>query len=109
MKKKSLSEKDIQRQILDLLKYSKIEHARINSGDIYTGKYKVRLAPAGFPDIIFFLNGVHAIEVKREGLDIEPEQEKWKKIFTTHASGYLVATSVESVVEYLARLRRKVS
>jgi hypothetical protein len=81
--------------------------ARINSGFIFTGKYRVTLAPEGFPDLlVFHAGGVHAIEVKREGEDLRPPQLEWKEHLLNHGVGYTVARSAEEVEEYLSNLSR---
>lgn len=104
LKKQSLGEKVIQKEILTLLTIKQIPHARINSGMIYTGKYMVRLAPEGFPDIIFFHRGLHGVEVKREGKEPTPPQLAWKKIFLQNGAGWMCATSVDQVNTYLNSL-----
>ena len=104
--KMSPSEGEIQRSILTLLEIRKIPSARINSGQIFTGRYKVKLAPEGFPDILFFFKGVHAVEVKRPGKGLEPAQIEWRDILTKQGVGHLVAYSVEDVSGYINALIR---
>jgi hypothetical protein len=102
--RKSPSEKIIQRQIKDLLEIKKIPFARINSGFIFTGKYMVELAPEGFPDLLFFFNGVHAVEVKKEGEDLRPPQLRWRDILLKNGVGHTVARSPEDVEVYLSTI-----
>ena len=102
--KKFPSEGSIQRNIIQLLDIKHIPHARINSGSIFTGKYMVKLAPEGFPDLLFFHRGVsHAIEVKKVGEVLRPLQLTWFEILTRSGFSYAVVTSVDQFNEYLPR------
>lgn len=103
-KKKSRSklEREIQKNILKYLEEIGACPARINSGFIFTGKYMIKLAPEGFPDILFFYQGkVHACEVKRPGEQMTLPQTEWRDKLVECGVSHFVAESVDDVVSYL--------
>ncbi len=107
-----LSESQIQKQILDYLKLKKYFMHRQNTGASvipYTDKYGrekkrfVRYGTPGQPDIVGCINGRYVgIEVKAHGKYQSPEQKAFQASLQEAGGLYILARSVDDVMEGLA-------
>lgn len=98
-----VKESDIQRAILDFLQAKKILAWRCNMGAVLVSRdSKIRFSKnpnKGIPDIGGVLQGgrYFAIEVKRPGGRLSPEQKGWIERLSAQGVICIVATSVEDV------------
>ena len=98
-------EQDIQKVILDYLRYKKIFCWKVNNAGIYkkkTGAY-IPTGLLGVSDIIGLLpNGLFlAIEVKRPGKEPLDNQKEFLENIRKNNGVGLVAYSVDDVIEFL--------
>jgi len=103
-----MREADIQRQILQFMSLSGIPALRVNSGRAWFGhKRLVRFGDEGFPDILAWPGkGITmAIEVKRPGERLSPEQAEWALLLKTKGIHHMVARSVDEVVVRITAMR----
>lgn len=102
-----VSEKEIQKSILDYLSIKKIVAWRTNSGlqfSNYKGKeYVTRLAPRGTPDIIGFSNDGRfiGIEVKKPGGIVSEEQQYFIDKLNRSGGTGIIAYSLDDVMNIL--------
>ena len=109
-KKKSVSilkikEKDLQKTILDWLRWRKIFCWRNNSGAMvseYKGKKRfMRFGLEGSPDIFAVKFGrIVGIEVKSPTGTMSEAQEKFKEEFEKAGGSYVLAKSLEDVEKF---------
>ena len=93
----SLSESEIQKQIIDYLKLQRAYVIRHNAGRI---KNNVRLAPDGTPDLYALLPDGRAIwiEVKTDTGKLRPSQTAMITILRSRKQKVIVARSLEDVI-----------
>jgi hypothetical protein len=103
-------EKDIQRQICEWLQLKKYFFWRANNIPVYgknnagakTFRSLPKFTPRGLPDIMLINRGIFvAIEVKRPGAKLRPEQAEFGAKCVLNNAHYLVATSIENLQEQL--------
>lgn len=99
----ALLERDIQRQIIDWLKLSRIWHMRLNTGAMtlqYRGKQRfVRFAVPGAPDILACVRGkLYGIEVKKPDGLLSEDQEAFGFALKQAGAAYIVARCLEDVI-----------
>ncbi len=110
-------ESDILRACLDLLALAGIPAARLNAGTISTGKYRVRLAPAGWPDIVGCLprrpdcmggdpcnrncGRFLGVEVKRKNGRVRPAQKAWMSEIQAIGAVVLLIRDVKELEAWL--------
>lgn len=119
----AILEKDVQRAIVDYLKAEKIPVFRMNSGDRFGEhngkKWRIKGHEPGTPDLLaapsvtmgdavgcsgFDVRAYLWIEVKRPGGKQSPEQKNFEKFCSEHDMLYLLADSVEKVIDFLKTL-----
>jgi hypothetical protein len=97
--KPSLSEHNVQTQILDWLNLKKIFCYRQNTGGMVKGRHFVRFAVKGSPDIIAVIEGQYVgIEVKRPGEKQSPEQGAFETALVMAGGRYVLAHSLDDVM-----------
>jgi len=102
--KPTISELDIQKQILTWLKLNGIFAFRVNTMGVPLPNGKFRPSPMkGIPDIIGVLPGGRAlfIEVKRPGGKTSKEQDEFLAVADIAGAEVLVAESLEYVIRNL--------
>ena len=95
-----ISEKHIQKAILDYLAYKKIFHYRQNSGAFKTesGGYMRTASVSGLPDIVAIKDGIYiGLEVKTATGRQSEEQREIQDRITAAGGLYLVVRSVDDV------------
>src|ERR1035437_810250 len=98
MKRKTLSEHDTQRQILDWLELKHIFHYRNNTGSIKIGNRFVRFGIPGAPDIVAVVDGLFVgIEVKRLGEGQSDKQIAFERDIRAAGAEYILAYDLEDV------------
>jgi hypothetical protein len=99
-------EKEIQAEILDYLDKGNFLFWRSNNVPVFAknnaGKYMYRslpkYTPRGLPDIIVIASGKFiAIEVKRKGAKLRPEQAEFGVRVIKEGGTYIVATCLEDL------------
>jgi len=98
-----LTEKQIENQILDWFKWHNVLAWKNNSGDIYAYGRKIKLAPAGMPDISFILKGGIAgyVEVKKKGGRLSESQKNFINRLRELGCIVFVVYSLEELEEKL--------
>ena len=109
--KPKLAEKDIQRQIIDLLRahnWTVLQTNKFHSGNAVVVQ---GASEPGIPDlqarrkydsyVVHDLQRVIWIEVKRPGGELSPKQEQWLLLAKLRGEAVIVAESVEQVAEYI--------
>jgi hypothetical protein len=106
-----MTEKEVQRQILDWLALKGIWHYRVNSGAMvaeYKGKKRFfRFSAKGHPDIVArgkpvgygFSARVVWIECKSQKGKLSPDQEIWRAEAELHHDVYVVARKLEDIID----------
>ena len=95
-----ISEKHIQKAILDYLAFKKIFHYRQNSGAFKTesGGYMRTASVSGLPDIVAIKDGIYiGLEVKTATGRQSEEQREIQDRITAAGGLYLVVRSVDDV------------
>ena len=100
--KPKLSEKDIQRQVLDYLAIKRLFHWRNNTGMIfseYKGKKRAfKMGQVGSPDIfIVILGQIIGLEIKSPKGKQSENQIEWQKAFEKAGGKYHLIYSVEEL------------
>lgn len=102
-----MSETDLVRAILRALELRGVWAWRVNSGTLpATGRrgaeYRVRLAPAGTPDILAVVSGrLVGLEVKTaKGLQ-RPTQRTWQAKAEKHGVPYRIVRSAREALEFV--------
>lgn len=99
-------EKDIQNEICEFLQAGNFLFWRSNNVPVFAknnaGKYMYRslpkYTPRGLPDIIVVVEGKFiAIEVKREGAKLRPEQAEFGARVIREGGSYIVAHSIDDL------------
>lgn len=103
MKRKVLSEHDVQSQILGWLAQKGIFHYRQNTGAAkLTGGHWVRFGKKGAPDIVAVEKGRFiGIEVKKVGEEQSDDQFTYEKNLRRAGGEYILAYSLDDVIELL--------
>lgn len=99
------TEKETQAAILGYLEARRIFHYRQNSGAYKTqaGGF-VRYGSPGAPDIVCVFNGGYiGIEVKDKKGKMNENQEAFAKALTDAGGVYLVARSIDDVIEFFEK------
>jgi hypothetical protein len=101
-----MTEKDLQKLILDYLSVKRIFHYRNNSGVMfseYKGKKRmVRFGATGSPDIVAVKNGIYVgIEVKNATASQNEAQVAFQQALEKAGGRYLLARSLEDVIQNL--------
>lgn len=94
---KTLSEKSIQKEILDWLESTPLLHWRQNAGSLWLGGKFVRLGPAGLPDIIVIVppsGRFLGLEVKSKTGKLRPAQEEFRDKLESAGGIYTVVRSL---------------
>lgn len=96
-----LTEKEIQKQILDYLKTKNIFHYRQNSGGFMrNGKYYRFCSITGVSDIVCIVNGRYiGIEVKKEGGEQSENQKIFQQKLEDSGGKYVLAKSLDDVIK----------
>lgn len=106
MKKNKPLEKDIQRQICDWLHEKNYFFWRSNNIPVFgrnnagerTFRSLPKYTPRGLPDIVILHKGKFiAVEVKRPGAHLRPEQEKFGDNCMENGGIYLIITSLDEL------------
>jgi hypothetical protein len=106
-------EKDIQRQICEWLQLKKYFFWRANNIPVYgknnagnkTFRSLPKFTPRGLPDIMLINKGIFvAIEVKRPGMKLRPEQADFGLKCVENNARYYVVSSIEDVENNLKDL-----
>ena len=95
-----ISEKHIQKTILDYLAFKKIFHYRQNSGAFKTesGGYMRTASVSGLPDIVAIKDGIYiGLEVKTATGRQSEEQREIQNRITAAGGLYLVVRSLDDV------------
>jgi hypothetical protein len=96
-------EKDIQRAMCEYLAYNKFFFWRVNNFTIFdTGKKAFRklppYTPKGISDLVLLHKGIFvAIEVKRPGIPLRPEQQVFSAQVARNGGLYWTVHSVEEL------------
>jgi hypothetical protein len=97
----SISEHDIQGQILEYLTIKRIFHWRNNTGAFKKGKHFVRFGTPGSADVFACVSGhLFGIEVKRPGGTLSDAQVAFCAALRAAGGTYLVATKLEHVTSW---------
>lgn len=105
--KKEPLEKEIQNSICEYLEARKFMFWRSNNVPVFAknngGKYQYRslpkYTPRGLPDIMVIVDGKFiAIEVKRKGAKLRPEQAMFGMKLQQHNAIYIVANCIEDLL-----------
>lgn len=105
-----MSETDLVRSILRALELRGVWAWRMNSGTLpAVGKrgveYRVRLAPAGTPDILAVVGGrLIGLEVKTTKARQRPSQSAWQAKAEQHGAGYRVVRSAREALEFIREI-----
>jgi hypothetical protein len=103
-------EKDIQRQICEWLQLKKYFFWRANNIPVFgknnagarTFRSLPKFTPRGLPDIMLINKGKFvAIEVKRPGAKLRPEQAEFGMKCVSNGVSYITATGIENLQEQL--------
>jgi hypothetical protein len=106
MSKLKVSEHQLQKLILDWLKLHRIFHIRSNVGAMNIGKRFIKFGTLGQPDIICVIKGRFVgIEVKSLAGIQSRHQFEFEKSLEAAGGLYILARSLEDVVESLASLK----
>ncbi len=112
MKRPRTPEKDIQKAILDWLKWAQIVHVRVQlAGTIGTrrdgSKFMMANEMTGFPDIMFIYpdgrGRLGVIECKAKGGRLSAAQADWRNKLVTAGVQYILAYSLDDVLTHLPR------
>ncbi len=98
-------EKVIQRQILDWLKHTGINHWRQNSGTVFAGHRMIRLGEEGLPDIVCIVppNGRFlGLEVKSAKGKLRPAQKEFMERIRSCGGYYVVVRTLQQAMEAVA-------
>ncbi len=98
-----ISEKEVQNAILQYLQVKRVFHFRNNTGatKTATGGF-IKFGTPGSPDIIVVKEGIFiGIEVKRPGGKLSPNQKLFCDALIAAGGRYVVAQSLEDVMEIL--------
>lgn len=100
-----MTEKELQRQVLDWLRIKRIFHWRNNSGAMtssYKGKSRfMRFGAIGSPDIFAVCGGwIYGFEIKGPKGKLSPEQVKFGIALEKAGGRYQVVRSLEDVTFY---------
>ena len=99
-----MSEKDVQKIIMDWCGWNRYYVLRLNSGMIRifeNNKYRmIRMCPAGTPDLLILINGNYIfVEVKKD----DKEVQKWKKKIEKYlATSYIPPSHNREIAQYKA-------
>jgi hypothetical protein len=101
-----MTEKELQKLILDYLAVKRIFHYRNNSGVMfseYKGKKRmVRFGATGSPDIIVVQNGIYVgIEVKNATSVQNEAQVEFQQALEKAGGRYILARSLDDVIQNL--------
>jgi hypothetical protein len=101
-----MTEKELQKLILDYLAVKRIFHYRNNSGVMfseYKGKKRmVRFGTTGSPDIIVVQNGIYVgIEVKNATSVQNEAQVDFQQALEKAGGRYILARSLDDVIQNL--------
>lgn len=101
-----MTEKELQKLIMDYLSAKRIFHYRNNSGVMfseYKGKKRmVRFGSVGSPDIVCVQNGIYVgIEVKNATAVQNESQVAFQQALTKAGGRYILARSLEDVINNL--------
>ena len=92
-------EKEIQRLIMDYLKFKKIFMWRNNSGALKTDHGFIRFGDVGSPDVFAVQKGqVYGIEVKRLKSTQSDYQLDWQRRFESSEGVYKVVRSLDDII-----------
>lgn len=112
IKEVRVAEGTVLTHILGYLIHNDYFHTRLNSGAVFTMQRRyVRLAPAGYPDIIGILNDgsgrFFGIEVKKKGSYQSPQQKKIQAEMLGKNGVYVIARSVSDVITAFEEIEQK--
>ena len=101
-----MTEKELQRLIMDYLAVKRIFHYRNNSGVMfseYKGKKRmVRFGATGSPDIIVVQNGIYVgIEVKNPTAVQNEAQVAFQQELEKAGGKYILARSLDDVIKFI--------
>ena|SRR3990167_692024 len=97
----SIKEKDIQKIVLDYLRFKKIFHWRNNTGAYKTptGGF-LRFGAIGSPDVFAVKNGrIYGLEVKTVKGTQSDVQRRWSEEFTVNGGLYFIIRSLEDIIQ----------
>ena len=104
-----MKETDIQRQILDFLKFCKVFAWRNNTRTVWVAGRPIKFGIVGAGDIIGVLPGGRflSIEVKRPKGKAAPAQEQFRDAINAAGGLAIIARSVEDVAEEIKKAGQK--
>ena len=111
MKKTKILERDVQRAVVDLLKYDRWKIYRTNTMGIWDekrGKYRRLQGEKGFPDLVTlkYNQPILFLEVKRPGEKLSPAQREFRDLFykTKQSALWLIIDDVDKMDKALKML-----
>lgn len=102
-----MSEKDFQRQVIDLAHIFGwlVAHFRASQNKYGRWSTAVQADGAGFPDLVLVKDRVIWVELKAEGGKLSPEQEKWRDALLSAKQEWYCWTPKDLDIEIMEVLR----